>query len=606
MRTAKFIHTSPTATQRGALVGLILVAMVSVPYLFPAPLSISRSYIAGFSNRVMMLILFIGTGILALWTRGRIGSWGTENKPLTWRSLAVALSVSFAFCLRCFGWFPLTLPGGEGQYFANRVQLLAAGALPYTQFEFVYGPLLLYPTLWLQKLLNLSVTPAYVLIWLLFWQIGVVFIWVVVREIDLPIASRGKVFAFLLVTQLIWAPYGGISYSPFRAYFAAFCIAVVYRIWTRRKNAWVVSLCSIAAVALGITCSMDQAVGIAVGLLAFLVLLALLHEQEFRWGAVAVYVVGAGMLFLWADRTNLTLPLRSFGGGGYSYPLLPSFPIFITLFIYMVAGCTLYRALHARFLKASDAYENPVDSSLWKSIVVPLTVAGCSMIPNALGRCDVIHITAAIPAFVVGVAVIGAMPGLWRWWFPSAIVFLALFPLATPHVAHHVKIKTVATDPALVAQGFKGWVGDNQWYESESRVTERELPCDRQYFSPSFMPISTHRFFPKCLDTGYYLGFTDVITPQTIEYKVQELRRHADEPLLMENRPLEAQLPLQLATLNTLYFESETFWVPPARHAPLTYAPIIRYIREHYVEGPVIHDGQLRIWYPSAKQDATK
>lgn len=155
----------------------------------------------------------------------------------------------------------------------------------------------------------------------------------------------------------------------------------------------------------------------------------------------------------------------------------------------------------------------------------------------------------------------------------------------------------IISNPALLAQGFTTPISDNQWYVSPSRLTASELPCDRQYFSPSFMPEPTEKFLPACLDTGYYLGFTDVITPRAIENKVSELREHAAEPLLMENTPLEAQLPRQLATMESLYSESETFWVPPVRHAPLTFAPIIDYIRHHYVKGPEAVQGRLRIWY---------
>jgi hypothetical protein len=50
--------------------------------------------------------------------------------------------------------------------------------------------------------------------------------------------------------------------------------------------------------------------------------------------------------------------------------------------------------------------------------------------------------------------------------------------------------------------------------------------------------------------------------------------------------------------MESLYAESESFWVPPVRHAPLTYAPIIDYIRQHYVKGPEAVQGRLRIWYP--------
>ena len=138
----------------------------------------------------------------------------------------------------------------------------------------------------------------------------------------------------------------------------------------------------------------------------------------------------------------------------------------------------------------------------------------------------------------------------------------------------------------------------NQFYVSQSQLWSVALPCDRQYFSPSVMPIPFDRFRPECLDTGYYLGFTDVMTPATIQDKVNEMHRRPTEPLLLENTSLEDQLPLQLVSMVSLYRESGSFWVPPQRNAPLTYAPIIDYIRSHYAPGPSAVGGRLRIWYP--------
>jgi len=591
-------HSDRSALQKSIAIGFILVAMVSIPYFFPVPLSISRSYVAGFSNRTAILIMLFGTGLFAVFVRGRIAPQAVKDSRLSWHSLLFALILTLARCLRLCA-FPVKLPGSEADYFINRLQLLAAGLHPYQQFEFVYGPFLLYPILWVQKLLHVSSTQAYAVTWTIFWLVGVFMIWVVVREIDFPIPSRVSVFGLLVITQLIWSAYGGLSYTSFRAYFAAFCITVTYRVWTRFRRPWLVCLCAVLCIALAICCSMDQAVGVAIGLFAFMIHLALTQKREFSWQPFALWMLASAVCFALADRGGLTLPLRSFGGGGYAYPLLPSIPIFITLFIYIVAGCALYRGLFAAWLRKGE--EGIGDPPLSGSVLVPLALAGYSMIPNALGRCDILHITAAIPAFVVGVAVICAMPTVWRWWFPTAILGLVLLPVLKSYIFQRLE---PPSSPTPIPGGYIANMNDNQWYVSPSDLSASELPCDRQYFSPSFMPVPTEKFLPACLDTGYFLGFTDVITPKTIEYKINELKEHASEPLLMENSPLEAQLPRQLATMKTLYIECESFWVPPVRHEPLTYAPIIEYIRKHYVEGPPIADGRLRIWYPIAAQPA--
>jgi hypothetical protein len=418
MATLKTTRSGGTAVLKVFCIGLIFVAMVSVPYHFPAPLSISRSYVAGFSNRAAIVLLFLGTGLFAIFTRGQFARTEDKDSTLGLKSLAVGIIVTILRCVRHSLRDP---PGGEAFYFLNRVQLLSAGLKPYRQFEFVYGPLLLYPVLWVQRLLHRSIVFSYGLVWLTFWIIGIFFIWFVVKNIDFPIASRVTLFAFLLALQLAFSHYGGLSYTPGRGYCAAFCLTVLYVIFNRYRNPWLSAAVTIALVGLAMGCSMDQAVGVTLGAFAFLLLLVLTPATGFSWPPFVLALLGTTLCWLWADHADLTAPLRSFGGGGYSYPLLPSVGIFLVIAAYIISGCCLLRALYIVFSSRKDAA-----SSSQTSIVIPLVIAGCSMIPNALGRCDLLHITAAIPAFVIGVAAICAAPGVRRWWFTLATLTLVM------------------------------------------------------------------------------------------------------------------------------------------------------------------------------------
>ena len=578
----------------------IYLAMMSVPYLIPAPLSISRSYISGFSNRTAIILLFTGTVLFAAFTKGSVGIQTAVNSCLRKRSLGIGLLLSFLAGLHFCGWRLSNLPGGEALYFTNRTQLLLSGVAPYRGFEFVYGPLLLYPIGWIQRFFHLTTIHAYDLTWLAFWQIGVIMLWVVVRGIDLPLQYRGALFSFLLGVQLAGAIYGGLSYTPFRAYLSSFCIVIAHRVWELWRNSWLFATLSLGLVVLCICCSMDQAIGAVIGIFSMMVLLCFSSKEKFSRLAAVSAMTGTLALFWIADRMNLTEPLRSFGGGGYSYPLLPSLGGFLIIVAYVIAGCFTLRALYARFAEHCGEQSCFPSGPTGIPLAVPLTLAGCSMIPNALGRCDLLHISAAIPVFVVGVAAIFTIAAVRRWWLPSACLGLIIMPYKAAPIFGRLSKPLIATrDPLLVAQGYTKEVSDNQFYVSPSNLTESELPCDRRYFSPSFMPISTERFLPQCLDTGYYLGVVDVITVSTIAAKLKELQMHRGQPLLMESSPLEAQLPLQLTNNESLYSECETIWVPKVRNAPLTYAPIIAYIREHYRKGPLLLDGRLQVWEPT-------
>lgn len=582
-------NSSPArfAFLRAALLVLLFVAVFSLPYLVPAPLSISRSYVAGFSNRAAILLLLGGTLLFAFFTRGELAAISLQESHLSRRALALALLVTLLGCLHRAHFPHITIPGGEALYFLNRQQMLAAGSFPYRQFEFAYGPLLLYPTLWLQRLFHLSVLHSYVLSWTVQSILGIVMLWTVVRAIDFPIRSRVTLFAFLFFAQFFWADYGGMNYTAFRAYAAAFVIVLTWAVWRHTRNPWLFALCTFAAVAFTLACSLEQAVGTALGLNGCLLLLTFLPPRRFPPTAFAVSLLASIACFVAVAPFGMLLTLRSFGSGGYSYPLLPSPSILLALFAYVVAGCLLYRAILLRRLD---------------SVAVPLTLAGAAMLPTALGRCDILHITSAMPAFVVGAAAICAMPAVRRWWLPLAFLGLVLVPATFPRIEKvFPRLRRVVSlvSPSRAAHMQPWSTSGNQFYLSPSNVSPLSLPCDQIYFSPVLMPVPTEAFRPACLDTGYFLGYTNVNTPATIAAKVGELQQHASQPLLMEDKPLEEQLPLQLNTMESLHVEAGSPWVPHERNPPLTYAPIIDYINTHYTPGPVVASGRLRIWTPS-------
>jgi hypothetical protein len=587
MMPDRSIGSSRTAIQKSIFIALLFAAAFSLPYLFPVSPSISRSYVAGFSNQAAVLILLFGIALFAFFTHGEIAKPGERDSRLPVSMLLASLGLTLSVCLlRLYVSRDGSL-GGETYYFVNRQQMLAAGLAPYRQFEFVYGPLLLYPSFWFTKIFHLTALHGYIAVWCLGWLIGVAMIWMVVRAIDIPIPPRSLLFGFLVLAQLVWTNYGGLNYTPLRAYAAAFCIVVIHTLWTRSKSPWLMSLSSVAAVALTIMCSTEQAVGVTVGLLAYMFLLALSRDLKFPWPALAVSICGVLTCFAVASRAGLLITTRSFASGGYSYPLLPSFSICIGLFAYVAAGCLLYRSLRLRNLQ---------------SVTIPLILAGCAMLPAALGRSDILHITAATPAFVVGAASLYGMPSLGRWWLALAFIGLVLVPFGVARsdrfwkhvIPGYTPSTTVARSPDSARRDT------NQYYVSPSNLTMASLPCDRTYFSPSFLPVPTEPMRPSCLDTGYYQGLVDVITPGTIEDKVSELRQRPSEPLLLENTSLEDQFPLELSDMESLHRESGSLWVPPARNPPLTYTPISDYIRSHYVPGPLLVDGRLQIWYPSS------
>jgi hypothetical protein len=528
-----------------------------------------------------MLILLVGTALFAWLTRGEIARSSDQDSAVSVRALLLILPLVVAACVVRLYHSTAGTPGGEAFYFLNRQQMLAAGLTPYRQFEFMYGPLLLYPNLWVVRVLHISALHAYNAVWMAHWVLGTGMIWFVVRSLDLPIPSRNLFFGLLVLVQLVWTDYGGLNYTPLRAYNAAFWIAVFHRIWKRSGDGWLSAVTAIAAVAFAIACSVEQGVGVAFGVMAYVLILA--GARKFSWPAAGVALLGTAVCFGIAAAFGLLKGILAFGSGGYSNPLLPSIPICAALLTYVAAACWLYRALRLRRFDSAG---------------VPLTLAGIALLPAALGRCDLVHITAATPAFVVGLASLYGMPALQSWSAAFVLAGLVVVPAAVRrsdqfwnHVPGYARLAE------LLQHGDSENPGDNQI--SPVAVTAASLPCDRRYFAPSFMPLPVSPINPSCLDTGYYLAMVNVASPATVQDKVNELRQRPDEPLILENVSLERQFPTQMSDTRMLYRESGSLWAPKRRNPPVTFAPVTDYIRANYVPGPEIADGKLRVWYPS-------
>jgi hypothetical protein len=132
----------------------------------------------------------------------------------------------------------------------------------------------------------------------------------------------------------------------------------------------------------------------------------------------------------------------------------------------------------------------------------------------------------------------------------------------------------------------------------ELNFVSSEFPCDRKYFMPSMAPSPLEPFRPQCQESGYFYAMGDVITSVGIEMKLDEMRARPNEPLVLHNTPLEEEFKPDQTDLAGLRMQEVSLYVPRARNPPLTYQPMIDYIREHYTPGAVVMDGRFRVWEP--------
>ena len=140
-------------------------------------------------------------------------STAAECLPL--RHLAIALAI-LAILFVILGLLTKgTTPLNEYGYFYPKLRRVLAGQVPYRDFEFAYGPVLLYLPAALSAL-GLSVATGYVFALFLEFAAGTCALFGIVRWSNLPSQSKRLVFWIFGFFALVDLSRFGAQYSPFR------------------------------------------------------------------------------------------------------------------------------------------------------------------------------------------------------------------------------------------------------------------------------------------------------------------------------------------------------------------------------------------------------
>src|ERR1700712_534685 len=97
--------------QKTVFLTALFASVFFLPYLITPPLAISRSYVAGYSNRTALVLLVVGMGLFCWFTGGNLSRLEDKNGRLPWSALAAGLAVSLVACLCGSRWPPWQIPG---------------------------------------------------------------------------------------------------------------------------------------------------------------------------------------------------------------------------------------------------------------------------------------------------------------------------------------------------------------------------------------------------------------------------------------------------------------------------------------------------------------
>ena len=560
--------------QKTALLICLAALVYAVPFAGPVKPAVSLSYVVNFSNRTAVLLFLGGTLLFSVLTAGEMARSELADSTLSLRSLFMAEAFVLVVCLLLLWAGGL---GGEAQYVVHREQMLAAGRHLYTQTDYLYGPVLIMPGIWLARIFHISMVSGYLASHVALWLAGVWMIWFVIRSLSLTFRYRAGLFAAIIALESTGIIAQGTHYTPVRRFTASVAACLLFAVSARTRNEWKIATAGIVGTVVCLLVSPEQAIGFTAGALAWLVLCRVRSRPGFSLPATAFFAAGAAVAFGIAAWSGMFREMLTFAAGGFAFPLVPTVETLLILFVYAAGVAACWRAI----VRRQETSEN----------TVLLCLAGMAMIPAAMGRCDLGHLWSAIPLTLVGSASLLTMSALRRWFVAVALIVLVL-PLGYTYllwpVAHAVKQRYLhGSSPAA----------------SLPEISFATLPCDRSYYAPELLlkPDAPYRL--GCVDLGYKRGLSDIYTAGEIADQITEIAERREQPLLLSNHPFnEIFKPHEYDTYEVLQqgrLEGKwPFFIPRDRNPPLSFQPIGDYILAHYTPGPTILDGQVRIWYP--------
>ena len=560
-----------------------LLAVATVPYWVPMRPAVSDSYIFGYNNRAGIALFLLFAALGAWRTRGMRLPSGRVDPSRARRVYEIA-AVLVAFGLS-WGMYRLVAPlhgFAESTYFLHRLNLLAAGRVPYREFEFAYGAGLLYGPLWLAHALHASLAQGYYWFWIATVVVGNALLFEALRLAGDEREDRSGIFWVFYAISLFGILTTGLNYTLLRFVLALYASAWVEKL--REKS--LVSACAVvfAAVVVLLLVSPEMAVGFAMGTLIHFAISIDWNEKFAVFGLAGLTLVLA-MTFAVANSLGVFMTMRAFSAGGNNFPVYvaPSIALFLA-----VVWCGFQLLLQGV-----------------RGILRYWILLGAVMIPAALGRCDTGHILSYTLGIFLSVALVLSRARRWRIGIRvagAAYVLLFIVP-ALPVEYIPFTARAAARSDAAWAQRYAKWaLGTQKAEDARENVVRPELDAGpgEKWLAPfSYRPNVQDVVSSPAIEYGYYEGMTNVLTPEQVRFKLQEIETHPEMPLLL---PRQWVSYCVRTADNSRQLLSGLFGVPyikqPAHEMDL-YMPVCDYIRENYRYLPTRAEqelGEFDLW----------
>lgn len=513
-------------------IGLLPVGIFVVPYLFPPPQRmLSASSLVGYNNSLAYLwyAAFVGLSAVAIARLMRVRPSFSRPvaseplfsvpPPLVLLLMAGHLVVFAAMYLRQHGFFL-----AEALYFEDTAYRALAGAVPFVDFTFFYGPLLLYPTVFLSHVVGLLA--GYAVSYVLQYIAGLYLLYVVISAL---VENRRAAVAWFAVFALgLFNPILGLNYTLLRFMLPAVGLLTAWRCAQGLSVArWAASA---ACATLALLCSPD--IGIvtiaAIGCLGLFALFESFSSGEMQ-GPLSVFAVPAagvavaGVLLLLIDGTVRPVlaylrPVVTFAAGGWNTQIDPSLPVLTLIGCTVLVATWFWSAWRAPDLRAR------------RPLIAAYAVMFFLMQRASFGKADIDHIAySGLPVYLAAVAWSSQSgKGVSRQWLVAAAFIVGVvLPLQFYHAMLFVPslLQRASAPSALSASSATGPSPTKQAIQASIGRAVQHFGPDRLYYMHQLeyyrLPVYLeYRLKPFM----YYPTLAAAFTADDIERVIQELR----------------------------------------------------------------------------------
>jgi len=536
-----------------------LILVFLVPWFVPVGEPVlSTSYVLGFSNKAAVIGLVISIALFALLGTRRpvrdqhapflsIFKFNPARERLS--RLVVAAWFLVALAISMFLWAMMRDGYGEAEYFLRRLREMSLGRTPYVDFEYAYGPLLIWAPFWLMKHTAPVIGDArnaYCLWHTLLSGLGILLLAWVVDRFDSRRRHKAILFsalAFIGLNECLGVNYVFTRFLPPLA-----CLLLAHGTvmpWLNRRTSgllretmWV-GFCVASFV---VSASVSPEIGLACipAFAAFSWFKAdagLKRKAAVSAAAVLGMTIAAAVFpfAYWAAVFH-------FGGGANTFPVLPGAHVLVYWagILYVVP----------RLLQGGM----PEETGETRGVIAGLAVLSIALIPGALVRCDSGHVFFyGLPVLIMASLLLARCSPRW-FWYAAALAFLAfLVPKYMhfksyyyPKVVRHLILSSESVRSVMISRNESLRTDIPRWQREASLDAARSDYAPLDKYGEMLVPFEGRPVLENYLrDRGmwrceYFPDRLNLFFPEQVRRKVRDIE--ASQAILVKlyvlNRPL--------------------------------------------------------------------